>query len=457
MLARTAARSVLDLPLVIATLLGARWLGIEGAQVALWLRDPSFDARIAWSMLGLLAVHTPFMLLLEALVVRGLSPSRSIVIERWSAAYARVWIATDLTDAAGNWLSGTLFWPMWLRLAGMKIGRNCEISTLIDLVPALVEIGDETFLADGIYLGGPRVRGGHVTLERTVLGGATFVGNHAVIPAGVRLPPEVLIGVSTVADPKLIRAPGVWFGHPPFHMARKTPVDFGRNVTHEPGLVRRVTRVFWEVLRFALPIPIAALGMVWFAAVDAWSFEGGGLRNVMAVGAATLVCAFAAWLALVALKWSLLGRVQPGKHPLWSCWCSRWDFLYVAWGMIARNVLTEIEGTLLLNAALRAFGMRIGAKVLLGAGFAQVVDPDMLTFEDGATVNGNFQAHTFEDRVLKIGHVVIRRDATVGAHAVLFYGSDIGAAARVAPHGVVLKGERLTAGRDFAGVPTQPV
>jgi acetyltransferase-like isoleucine patch superfamily enzyme len=72
-------------------------------------------------------------------------------------------------------------------------------------------------------------------------------------------------------------------------------------------------------------------------------------------------------------------------------------------------------------------------------------------------VNGNVQAHTFEDRVLKIGRVVIRRNATVGTHAVLFYGADIGAAARVAPHGVVLKGERLTAGRDFAGVPTQPV
>ena len=82
---------------------------------------------------------------------------------------------------------------------------------------------------------------------------------------------------------------------------------------------------------------------------------------------------------------------------------------------------------------------------------------DMLAFEDDTTVSGDFQAHTFEDRVLKIGRVTIRDRASVGTHSVLFYGADIGPGARVSPHSVVLKGERLAHDRDFAGVPTQPV
>jgi len=57
--------------------------------------------------------------------------------------------------------------------------------------------------------------------------------------------------------------------------------------------------------------------------------------------------------------------------------------------------------------------------------------------------------------VLKIDRVRIRKGATVGHHAVLFYGADIGAGAQVAPHGVVLKGERLAAGVRWAGVPVQ--
>ena len=71
-------------------------------------------------------------------------------------------------------------------------------------------------------------------------------------------------------------------------------------------------------------------------------------------------------------------------------------------------------------------GTRIGRGVVLGNGCAHVVDPDMLEFEDGATINCQFQAHTFEDRVLKIDHVKIRRQATVGNLAVLLYGADIG-------------------------------
>jgi acetyltransferase-like isoleucine patch superfamily enzyme len=86
-----------------------------------------------------------------------------------------------------------------------------------------------------------------------------------------------------------------------------------------------------------------------------------------------------------------------------------------------------------------------------------VVDPDMLQFEDGATVSCQFQAHTFEDRVLKIDRVRIRRRATVGSSAVLLYGADIGAGTHVAPHSVVMKRESLLPGRAYSGCPTQPV
>jgi len=42
----------------------------------------------------------------------------------------------------------------------MSIEPDCEISTIIDVVPEHVAIGRGCFLADGIYLGGPLVRRG---------------------------------------------------------------------------------------------------------------------------------------------------------------------------------------------------------------------------------------------------------------------------------------------------------
>jgi uncharacterized membrane protein YeiB len=112
---------------------------------------------------------------------------------------------------------------------------------------------------------------------------------------------------------------------------------------------------------------------------------------------------------------------------------------------------------LLLPWFLRAMGMRIGRRCLLGDGFAQVVDPDMIAIGDGATVHALFQAHSFEDRVLKIDRVHIGAGATVGRGAVVLYGADIGERAHVLPHSVVMKNELLRGGHDHAGSPTREV
>jgi non-ribosomal peptide synthetase-like protein len=233
-------------------------------------------------------------------------------------------------------------------------------------------------------------------------------------------------------------------------------VECDRGLTYEPSWPRYFGRLFWELLRFALPLTPIFLVLAWFKLLA--TAEASVSLPVLLVAVVPLLefaaLAFMCCLVL-ALKWALLGRVRPGTHGLWSSWCCRWDFLYVAWDFYGRGPLSALEGTLLLNAYLRAMGMRIGRHVVLGSGFAHVVDPDMLEFEDGVTVSCLFQAHTFEDRVLKIDYVTIRRQATVGNSAVLLYGADIGVRAYVTPHSVVMKRERLLAGCAYAGCPTQ--
>ena len=388
--------------------------------------------------------------------MRALGKIREDVISRWCLAYIRVGLKSSMVNSAGNWLSGGLFWPVWLRWAGMRVGPGCEISTIIDVVPELVDIGPETFLADGIYLGGPRIQGGTVTLARVSLHTNTFLGNHAVIAAGQDLPKDILIGISTVADDRIMRPGSSWFGHPPLELPNREIVEADRSVTHRPSAIRYASRVFWEWLRFTLPIvPMTAM-VAWFGGVTValqllrpWPLL---LIGVVAIslGLEAFLCGF-----VLALKWGLLGRVREGIHPLWSCWCGRWDFLYVAWGVIAGRVLAPLEGTLLLPMYLRRMGMTIGKEVVLSEGFAQVVDPDMLHIGDRATVNAMYQAHTFEDRVLKIGHIEVGAYATLGTGTVPLYGADIGEYTYVAAHSVVMKRERLLPGLRYVGAPTQ--
>ena len=247
-----------------------------------------------------------------------------------------------------------------------------------------------------------------------------------------------------------------WFGNPAFLLPKREIVEVDRGLTHEPNLARLLTRIFWEQLRFTLPVLPLALGYYWLASIYKL---GSALQPVeflflflplIAAGLLAIPC-----IVTLALKWFLLGRVKPGQHALWSSWCCRWDFLYYAWDVYTRGALMALEGTLLLGWYLRAMGMRIGKRVILGRGFAQVVDPDMLTLEDDATVSCLFQAHTFEDRVLKLNYVRIRKSATVQNGAVLLYGADIGEGARLSPHSVVMKWERLLPGKRYSGCPTR--
>lgn len=422
-----------------------------------WLFDPTFSATVLWPIAAITLVGAPLGLVLSALACRLLGSVPDGVTERWSAAYIRIWMKVALVEGSGRWLSGTLMWPVWLRAAGMKVGRGCEISTITGVIPEQVTIEGPSFLADGIYLGEPVVHRGSVRVAPVRLAANTFLGNHVVIPPGTTMPSDVLLGVCTVADSSMDQAGRSWFGHPAFVLPRREIVEADRELTHDPSPIRWFSRATWEVARFLLPLPPVLAALCWFSLVGPRYVSQQSLLTqwwTIVWVTTSFGCAFLG--AIVVLKWSLLGRVRPGRHPLWSCWCSRWDFLYVAWGAYARGLLAPFEGTLWLPWYLRCMGSRIGRRAVLGGGFTQVVDPDMLEIGDDATVSCLFQAHSFEDRVLKVDHVRIGARSTVRHGALLLYGADVAEDADVAAHSVVMKRERLLPGRRYSGCPVRP-
>jgi len=415
------------------------------------------------TVVALAVVSVPLTLLMAAIACRLIGDGRDRVVSRWSAAYVPLWLVPELVDSAQRWLYGTLFWPHWLRLAGARVGRDCEISSLIDALPATIDIGDRSFLADGIYLGGARVQRGTVTVRHVALASNVFLGNGALVPGGVRVPEGTLLGINTrarvaprdgVADSRLLRPYTAWFGHPALRLRRRPVSAADARLAEHPSALRRATRLFWETARFLLPIGPVLAFLIYLWAIGRVAATGSPVRLTIAIPLITLGTALLPIVAALAAKWILLGRVRPGTHPLWSSWASRWDFFCVVWHVYVRELAAELRWTALLAVLLRAAGARIGRGVVLDGRFAEdLPDPDMITIEDGATVEGVFQAHTFEDRVLKNGPVIIRAGASVSHNVVLLYGADIGANARVAPHSVIMKHERLLSGIDYEGFP----
>lgn len=443
------------LPVLLAAFVFTSMVGVDADHILDWFLESSLSLNTVLLGVGLVLSVRPLTLLLQLVAMRALGRVEPGVVSRWSLTYVRIWLKVELAAAANTWLSGTLLWIHWLRGAGMKIGRGCEISTIIDTVPELVEVGDSAFLADGIYLAGPRLHCGTVTLAPVRLASNTYFGNYVLIAGGQNIPENVLVGVCTVADDRQITPGSSWFGHPPFELPKREVVASDPTTTHLPNTIRYVNRLFWEWLRFALPLLPLLLFVGWLRAVAAFE-DRVSLPVLLLTVIPALDFAVGASFCLfgLILKWALLGRVRPAVHPLWSCWCRRWEFHYVAYELYTSGPLSALEGTLFLNGYLRAMGMRLGRHVTLGPGFAYIIDHDMLEFEAGATVNCLFQAHTFEDRVLKIDRVRIRREATVGSLTVVLYGADIGSRTYVAPLSVVMKHERLLGNHAYVGCPT---
>ena len=425
----------------------------ESGSLAAWLDAPHFSPSTLPILCLIAGVALALGLAAMALGARLLGPVRPGVVGQYSLEALRILSKTQAVEDAGRWLSGSMFWPWWLRLAGMKVGRGCEISTIIDVIPETVSIGAESFFADGVYFCGPLRQGGVIAVSESRLGAGTFLGNHCLVPAGHVWPDGLFIGVSTVADAQRARPDTGWFGHPPMELPRREMVVADRSLTHAPGPFRFCARLFWEIARFLLPSLPILVGCAWWAGMSAaTSRVGVTARALLIAPLLTGMSALTICLAVVALKWLLLGRMRPGQHAFWSCWCGRWDFLFMAWSLLAQPWLVLVDGTLILNAYLRLTGMTIGRRVML-EGFLQAVDPDMLRIDDDATVSCHIQAHSFEDRILKLDYIHIGRGASLGDNALLFYGVNVGECAVVKPHGVVMKRDRLRAGVRFEGCP----
>jgi non-ribosomal peptide synthetase-like protein len=457
-LAEGTAAMIAALPTGVLALLLCRAAGVGSDEIWTWIYAPVLDPRVLAVVFGVTVISIPLTLVWTALMMRAMGPIAPGVISRWSLGYIRVWLKSGLLFSAGEWLSGTMFWPRWLRLAGMRIGPKCEISTIFDVVPELVSIGAESFFADGIYLGGAEITQDLVELAPITLGRNTFLGNHAVIPAGEVLPDDILIGIATIADGREIAAGQSRFGHPSFDLPRRQVVTVDRSLTHDPSAIRYINRMFWELLRFVLPIWPLMLTVLWYKLLAEGAADTSPpVFGLVVIPLAALAPLIGLCLAVTVLKWLLIGRVKPGQHALWSCWASRWDFVYVAWARYANAILQQLEGTFILMGYLRLMGLRIGQRAVLGPQFSQVVDPDMIEIGDGATVHAFFQAHTFEDRVLKVDKVRILAGATVSSGTIPLYGAVVGEDVHVGAHSVIMKQEHLLPGLCYQGVPLRVV
>ena len=123
-LARGALGAALALPLQ-ALVLALVWAyGLDAEGLLGWLFGTTPNLPVLLCVLALVTLAVPLTLALQAVALRVLGRVSAGVVSRWGWSYVRVWLKAGLVESAGNWLSGTLFWPAWRPTARGRSPRS---------------------------------------------------------------------------------------------------------------------------------------------------------------------------------------------------------------------------------------------------------------------------------------------------------------------------------------------
>jgi non-ribosomal peptide synthetase-like protein len=378
--------------------------------------------------------------------------------------YVRFWFVQQVNDLALRLLHpiyATLYVVPWYRALGVKVGRRAEISTAAAIIPDLVEIGPESFIADAVLFGAMKVEPGAIRLEHTRIGRRSFIGNSALLPTGASIGDEVLIGVlSKPPEDGGAEAPnGTWFGSPPISLpVRQTVGMFDEGARFNPSGRLVATRLTIEAIRVVLSLTIflALFSLLLSMVGELDDLTHGGRWIAAAFPFLYIGFALGCGLWVVVLKWLVMGRYTPTTQPLWSTFVWRTELVTATYENLAvPNLLEPLRGTPWLPFYLRLMGCRIGKRCYIDT--TDITEYDLVEIGDDVAINdfAGLQTHLFEDRVMKVSGVRVCDRATIGSYAIVLYDAEIGEDAQLGDLSVVMKGEVLPPGTSWEGAPAR--
>ncbi|SZF00454.1 unnamed protein product [Blumeria hordei] len=187
--------------------------------------------------------------------------------------------------------------------------------------------------------------------------------------------------------------------------------------------------------------------------------------NVCLMSTFMIFVTISAIVIVVAAKWIVIGRRQPGNYD-WdkSSYCQRWQLFLTIEGFRSRclggnGVLNLFTGTYYIVLYYRLLGARIGNNTALFAGgcpSAFITEPDLLVIGNRVAIDdASLVAHinsrgTFDLRTLEIADGAVLRSGSR-----LLSGASMGRNSRLLEHTLIMAGDRADEGLTYQGWPAE--
>ena len=410
-----------------------------------------------------LSLYTVETVVLSRLLLYKMKPG-TYPVYGW--IYVRKWLSDQLISTSLivlHPLYATVYISSFFRMLGAKIGKNTEISTASNVTHTMLEIGDESFIADAVTLGEEDIRGQQLILDNTKVGNRSFVGNSALIPQGYELGDDMLIGVlSTPPTAEQLEQTHAkdWFGSPAIALPkRQDSGNYPASLTTNPSIGRKAARFLIEGIRIILPETVIICCSVLFIAYCHDLVKDRTLVQILKEAPKLpfyylFYMGGPALLVTLLLKWISIGKFKAEQHPMWTHKVWRSEANTTTYEALAVPFLLEfMKGTPFLPMVLSLFGVKFGKRVWLNT--TDITEHDMVSIGDDTALNEDCgpQTHLFEDRVMKVGTVKIGARCSIGSRSIILYDSEIGDDVKLEPLSLVMKGEKLANGTEWTGSP----
>jgi non-ribosomal peptide synthetase-like protein len=350
----------------------------------------------------------------------------------WGFYYFRWWLVQRLVGSLPTqYLSGSPWMTLYLRLMGAKIGNNCYIAS--DAINSfdLITIGAETTVASDAHLLGYTVENGYLLIGNIAIGDRSYIGSGSVIGIHSTLQNDVIVGDNSMIHPYSAIASGVALQGSPAIIDNSLKESFSQvfSNTNERKAHSFIYNFFWGLSFYFFLVLLLGLYTCAVAPTiivfDYLYMAGNYLAIFAIIPIASLFTILVFIAGVFILKKMTLSKIRPGIFSVNSFYYVRKWFVdrLLEFGLLN---LSTLYATIYTSAWLRLLGAKIGKNTEIST--LSHITPDLLTIEDESFIADGAAIGSM--RVYR-GHVemannVIGRRSFVGNSALIQAGKSIG-------------------------------
>ena len=152
----------------------------------------------------------------------------------------------------------------------------------------------------------------------------------------------------------------------------------------------------------------------------------------------------------IAMKWILLGRIKPGRYPLWGVYYYRW---WLANRFLGLTHMKWFQASSIMRLYLQALGAKVGEGAIISE--VEIGAADLVSIGAGASLGAKCKLNNarVEGAELIIGSIEIGADVYMGSSCVVEEGVVIGASAELKDLTAIPSGVTIAAREIWDGSP----